>query len=45
MEKAARAATESVVEQFAGIFRAPPEFMGRLCTSSGKGYFSVKFRI
>ena len=45
MEKAARAVTDSVIEQFAGIFRAPPEFVGSLSTSSGKAYFRVKFRI
>ena len=45
MEKAVRAVTDSVIEQFAGIFRAPSEFVGRQSTSSGKIFFRVKFRI
>lgn len=45
MEKAARAVTDSIIEQFAGIFRAAPEFVGRQATSSGKIYFRIRFRI
>lgn len=42
---AATAVTESIIEQFSAIFRAAPEFIGVLKTSSGKSYFRVKFRI
>ncbi|SLN39523.1 mechanosensitive ion channel family protein [Oceanibacterium hippocampi] len=44
-EAVTRAVTASVSEQFAGIFRAPSEFVGRFTTSSGRTYFRVKFRI
>lgn len=42
---AAKSVTDSVIEQFSAIFRAPPEFVGVQKTSSGKSYFRVKFRI
>lgn len=45
MITAAKAVTDSVIEQFSAIFRAPHEIMGVLKTSSGKSYFRVKFRI
>jgi small conductance mechanosensitive channel len=45
MEEAARAMTDSVIEQFAGIFRAPAEVMGRFSTPSGRSYLRIKFRI
>jgi len=45
MEEAARAMTESVFEQFAGIFRAPAEVMGRFVTKSGRRYLRIKFRV
>ncbi len=45
MEEAARAMTASVIEQFAGIFRAPAEVMGRFETTSGRRYLRIKFRI
>ena len=45
MEAAARAMTDSVIEQFAGIFRAPAEVMGRFATKSGRSYLRIKFRI
>ena len=45
MEEAARGMTESVIEQFAGIFRAPAEVMGRFATKSGRSYLRIKFRI
>ncbi|MDH3911472.1 MAG: mechanosensitive ion channel family protein [Rhodospirillales bacterium] len=45
MEKVARAVTDSVVEQFAGVFRAPSEAVGRFQTPSGKSYLRIKFRI
>lgn len=45
MERAARALTESVVEQFAGVFRAPPEVVGRFRTPSGRSYLRIKFRV
>lgn len=45
MEKVVRALAESTIDQFAGVFRAPPEFVGRVSTSNGKMFFRVKFRI
>ncbi len=45
MEQAARAVTDSVVDQFAGVFRAPSEVMGRFKTPSGRSYLRIKFRI
>lgn len=45
MEQAARAVTDSVIEQFAGVFRAPPDMVGRFETSSGRRYLRIKFRV
>jgi small conductance mechanosensitive channel len=39
------AVVDSVIEQYAAIFRAPPEIVGVMKTASGKSYFRVKFRI
>lgn len=41
----ATAVSDSVIEQFSAIFRAPPEILGVMKTASGKSYFRVKFRI
>lgn len=45
MEAVARALVESVFKQFAGIFRGPPEVLGRFETPSGRTYLRVKFRV
>lgn len=45
MERIAKALTDSVFEQFAGVFRADPEVLGRFTTASGKTYLRIKFRI
>lgn len=45
MEQIASKLTDSVLEQFAGVFRAPPEVLGRFTTASGKTYLRIKFRI
>lgn len=45
IEREAIAMTESVYEQFAGVFRAAPDVIGRLTTPSGKSYLRIKFRI
>ncbi len=45
MEQAARAVTDSVIEQFASVFRAPPDMVGRFETSSGRRYLRIKFRV
>jgi small conductance mechanosensitive channel len=45
MEQVARAVTDSVVEQFANVFLAPSEAVGRFRTPSGKTYLRIKFRI
>ena len=45
IEREAKALTDSVYEQFSGVFRAPPEVIGRLTTPSGKSYLRIKFRI
>ena len=34
-----------VEDQFPGIFRAPPEFMGMQKSPSGKEFIRIKFRI
>lgn len=45
MEQKARAVTDSVFAQFAGVFRAPPELVGQFKTPSGKSYLRIKFRV
>ena len=45
IEKKVAAFVSSVVAQFAGVLRAPPEHMGRSATPSGKVYVRTKFRV
>ena len=45
IEETARLLTESAIEQFPGILRAPPEVTGPHKTRSRKSYLRIKFRI
>ncbi|PIP71564.1 MAG: mechanosensitive ion channel protein MscS [Nitrospinae bacterium CG22_combo_CG10-13_8_21_14_all_47_10] len=45
MEKVAELVLKDIEDQFPGIFRAPPEFMGCQKSPSGKEFLRIKFRI